>query len=767
MLLCTSCVQSDEVHCADGRLCPPGYTCDNDQHRCVSPEQLAACDGQADGAPCTFGGAMGACQMGKCEPLICGDGTRSFGEACDGADLGDADCTTAGFYEPDGLACTSFCTFDVTACSGFCGDNKINGDELCDGAAPGGTCFDLGFDAGAVSCAAGCGYSFASCGRFGWLPEPVGMAQVTGFAGTGTGDLWAIGQDLTGTAMIAHYDGSAWTRESAGSMDLLTAVEAITPTDVWIATEGVGVGVKSRPRHFDGAQWSVVASAPLAEYTDVWAASSTAVYFATRDAGVQWWNGSTWQQLGTTPQPLVAIDGSSANDIWAVQADGTLLRWNGTMWQAINAPVLVRHLDVRSATSVWLVGPNPGMTAATVAHFDGTMFTTYSDSSTSSDVYTSVLAIADNDVWVAGPLGLVRHYDGHDWIDSVSRVTTDSTTSFVEMKRFGDVVIGAAFNGFVHRYRGQYVGRNQLPTNVALVSLWSSGPNDTFVGDQRSSVYRYDGSDWTRYTLDTTTITSFGALWGSGPNDVWVVGSGTGGSGKVYRWNGNAWNPATTIGTGVNVIWGTGPTDVWFFGTSVTHYNGSSYVPVTTGVGNVSAASASGPNDIWLVSQESATSTKLAHWNGNAWSVTTLPHDIRAIIALAPNDVFATADNNHILHYDGAAWSDTIVTVASRLEYIAASARDDIIAASTSEAVHFDGTTWTPFRIPFESPTSVVRAVTIAPAFIDILYSGVTGQVVRRVTRTRFWNCRASETGCNDGVDDDCDGDVDIRDTNC
>ncbi|HEY5928512.1 MAG TPA: hypothetical protein VIV11_42790 [Kofleriaceae bacterium] len=761
-LLCAACVQSGEVMCEDGRLCAPGYFCDDENDRCISPDQVNACAGLDEGAACTFSGAPGSCRMGACEPLVCGDGLRSLGEACDASDLGGADCTTAGFYNPDGLACTSFCTFDVTACTGSCGDNMINGDELCDGTAPAGTCFDLGFDAGALACAQSCGFSFASCGRFGWPGEPIGIPFAYGFAGTSESDLWTVGEDASGNGVIAHSDGSGWTREMRSSTDKLLAVWAVTPTDAWIASAGAGIGQPGRPLRWNGTQWATDAAAPLADYSDVWAAGSNAVYFATLDAGVQWFDGSTWQALGALSGPVVAIHGAGAGDVWAAKADGTLHHWTGTLWQPVAVNVRVRHLDVLAADSVWVIGSSTTATAAAVAHWNGSSWTTYTDASVSSEAFTAVVAIAANDVWVAGPAGQVRHFDGIRWIDAAIRVTTDVTAGVAHLRKLGDLVFGAASNGFVHRYRGQMFGKlNPNDPNTTL-TLWSSGPNDLFVGDLRGNVNRYNGQTWTLHPVDTA-MASITALFGSGPSDVWGVSGGS--SGRVQRWNGSMWSLQTSLASAVNAIWASGPTDVWFFGAGVHRYDGSMFTPVATGASSYQAASGSGPGDIWALAPSGAGTTTIARYNGATWSLTTMPHDMTAIVVLAPNNVFVTADNNHILHFDGTGWTDTIAPVSTRLVQIAASAPDDVIAVSQSEAVHFDGTTWTPLRVPMEG-FATVRAVTAAAGYIDLLYGGAGGNVVRRLIRTRPWNCRATET-CSNGVDDDCDGNADALDTEC
>jgi hypothetical protein len=759
--LCASCVRSGEVPCGDGRICAPGYYCDETNHRCLSDDQVAACAGKPEGADCSFGGAPGACRMGACEPLVCGDDVRTLGEACDGGDLGGADCTTAGFYEPAGLACTSFCTFDVSGCSGFCGDDITNGDELCDGTPPQGACFELGFDAGALACADSCGFSFESCGRFGWVAEAIGVASVNAFSGSSATDLWVVGEDVSGVGSIAHHDGVAWTRTSTASTDKLLAVWSISATDAWIASAAAGIGQPARPLHWNGTAWSTVAAAPLADYTDVWAASASAVFFTTNDTGVQWWNGTTWQALGALTGPLVAIRGASASDVWVAKGDGSLVHWTGSAWLPVAVDVTVRRIDVRSATSVWVVGPSTMSNAAAIAHWNGSTWTMYTDPAVATEAFSSLLAIEDNDVWVGGPLGQVRHFDGYAWTDSAARMTTEATAGFVGFRRLGELVIGVASNGFVHRYRGQMYGRLNTLDTTPVQSVWSAGPNATFVGDLRGAVNRYNGSTWTKHVIDATTV-SFPALWGSGPSDVWASGA----SGRVWRWSGSGWSLETTLSS-VASIWGTGASDVWFAGQTITHHDGMMFTPATVTGSGFTALGGSGPTDVWALSPQAGATTVVHRFDGATWSSTTEPHDMTAIVVLAPNDVFVTADDNHVLHFDGTTWTDTVVPVSTRLEYIAATAHDDVIAASTTEAVHFDGTRWTPLRLASESATSQVRDVFAAPGYIDFLVNASTAQVVRRLIRTQPWNCRAAETGCSDGVDDDCDGTADGLDADC
>ena len=91
--LSAGCLEPKLVDCGDGRVCPASYGC-SAERRCVSPGQLAACSGLADGASCVVPVlGTGTCSGGGCVIAHCGNGIVEPGEACDdGNEVGGDGC---------------------------------------------------------------------------------------------------------------------------------------------------------------------------------------------------------------------------------------------------------------------------------------------------------------------------------------------------------------------------------------------------------------------------------------------------------------------------------------------------------------------------------------------------------------------------------------------------------------------------------------------------------------------------------------------------
>lgn len=180
---------------------PPTYTTCNECVASVCKDAIIKCNGDAQCAPCISGNGGPDCpknanfiaaqscactsdcgQLCGCTNEFCGNGKIEGAEDCEGTDLGGKTCATAlGDNAAFGnLKCGSNCHFDVSSCSSstpFCGNKKLDGGELCDGALLNGkTCATVTGNAdatGQLKCTYKCGFDASGC-------------QVPGVCGDGT-----------------------------------------------------------------------------------------------------------------------------------------------------------------------------------------------------------------------------------------------------------------------------------------------------------------------------------------------------------------------------------------------------------------------------------------------------------------------------------------------------------------------------------------------------------------------------------------------------
>jgi len=139
---------------------------------------------------------------------LCGNRTIEMGEACDGGNLNGQTCVGLGF-DGGSLECTSTCQFNRDACLGngpMCGDNRAQGNEVCDGNdLQSQTCLTLGENGtgGTFACAAECG----GCDTSGCT---------TGADGATEGDEVCEGTDLGAVTMSAGVPGRVFTGGTLG-----------------------------------------------------------------------------------------------------------------------------------------------------------------------------------------------------------------------------------------------------------------------------------------------------------------------------------------------------------------------------------------------------------------------------------------------------------------------------------------------------------------------------------------------------------------------
>jgi hypothetical protein len=276
-------------------------------------------------------------------------------------------------------------------------------------------------------------------------------------------DAWAVGyfNNIAKTALIGHWNGTAWTPVSSWTSRLsnfveLNAVDADSATDVW----AVGQYTSGSQRHTlvernTGSGWHrVAAPSPRVHHghgaelngvsvvspDDVWAVGA---YANSGTVLIEHWDGTAWTQVvsGRSDGRLVSVSAVSANDVWAVglrssagAGDRTFIEhWDGSAWSQVRDanPVgfnsELRGVSAISTTDVWAVGQlqkkNGGHNSPLIEHWDGSSWRLV-ESNVPIGVLSGVSALSDSDAWTAGETdarkgfrhrALAEHWDGASW----------------------------------------------------------------------------------------------------------------------------------------------------------------------------------------------------------------------------------------------------------------------------------------------------------------------------------------------------------------
>jgi hypothetical protein len=204
--------------------------------------------------------------------------------------------------------------------------------------------------------------------------------------------------------------------------------------------------------HWDGTSWSIVSGPKLANgaqlsavaavsSSDVWAAGDINV--AKEGILVEHWDGSSWTQVSSAAfsgvGPMYDISADASNDVWAV-GGVTRLHFDGTSWsqEPNSGKVNAGTVLPLSPTDAWDSGVGPGATRnsfprATFEHWDGKSWTIVSSPNPRpccSSGAGDMAAVSANDIFALAT-GVIEHWDGTSWtiVDTLSGVGATGITA--------------------------------------------------------------------------------------------------------------------------------------------------------------------------------------------------------------------------------------------------------------------------------------------------------------------------------------------------
>lgn len=356
--------------------------------------------------------------------------------------------------------------------------------------------------------------------------------------------------------LIEHWDGTAWTRvPAAGPADDLSAVTAVSATDVW-------------------------AFGP----------------YNIKSAVAEHWDGFSWQQvpmpvpLGTNEVELEGAAARSATDVWVVgtQAgsgtnDGyrTLIEhWDGIAWKVVpspnppRGPAQLGGVAVLSPTNAWAVGwyKGPHALGTLVLHWNGTKWSRVPSPSPAKRgvrpdaALSAVVALSPRNVWAVG--GYVRYKNRRH-----SAATLVLRWNGKHWKREPSANPG----GIGHP--------NELDAVAADPAgrLWAAGSYRNGSGSEQPLTERRRSSKWRSRPAQAAPVAAYEctleSLAAVSANDVWAAGTYLDDArdflpvSLVEHWDGHSWTivptPAEGAPTGFDALHGiaaVSATDIWAVG---------------------------------------------------------------------------------------------------------------------------------------------------------------------------------------------------------
>ncbi|MBG6091825.1 hypothetical protein [Actinomadura viridis] len=227
-------------------------------------------------------------------------------------------------------------------------------------------------------------------------------------------------------------------------------------------------------------------------------------------------------------------------------------------------------------------------------------------------------------------------------------------------------------------------------TAVPNGDMWAAGAQ---LATGKAVVQRLGGGGWSRVQLPASlTDLSLTKISASSPTNVWAAGRPTvsGGSTKVIRWNGTAWQAHSfPLSFFPGALAAVDARNVWVGSGSATtgkRWNGTTWSDTQIGIWT-NAFDAVSADDVWAVGMvrtaDGGARPATAHWNGTSWTTVPFPQidgiargemrpHLTDVHAVSANDVWAVgsvpvtgadgkvASRSLLAHWDGTRWTNTL-----------------------------------------------------------------------------------------------------------
>ncbi|AKU94688.1 hypothetical protein AKJ09_01352 [Labilithrix luteola] len=279
-----------------------------------------------------------------------------------------------------------------------------------------------------------------------------GRTRIHSIRGRSATDVWAVGA----LGAVAHFDGTAWTRQDIGDRDTTVALWLRDASEILLSslkrvhtrgselpvpdggtTDWMSIDFWTLPDALAGAYYPIQLTSAWAAKgaTWLWCTSLDGSPNDTADTpppglwrmrlssdvlgGIEVAEGLASHTCEKIPcRRMLAIHGLDANEFWAIGGAGATIRVTDADSDAPHAVAFnsqtqneLHGVWTASATDAWSVG-----TAGTIRHYTGdpVHWDIVADVPVTSTL-NAVWGTSSNDVWAVGDNAVVLHYDGTRW----------------------------------------------------------------------------------------------------------------------------------------------------------------------------------------------------------------------------------------------------------------------------------------------------------------------------------------------------------------
>jgi hypothetical protein len=241
--------------------------------------------------------------------------------------------------------------------------------------------------------------------------SPQAGVPIYGIWATDTNDIYA-----SSVGTILHYNGSAWTSAYAGANDTYNAISGASDNEIFT------VGSLGDASIFT-TLWSNV-NFGTGSINDVWVVNANLVYGVGNGGQVGYYNGSSYLALtpASSSANLTAVWADKATNVYTVATNGSIAHLtSGSSFTAMSSGTgtQLNAIHGLSGVDVWAAG-NSGTVLQSLA---GTTKWTLGNAGTTSNLH-GIWDAGSGDVYAIGDAGTIQHYNGTEWLNMPSGVTS-------------------------------------------------------------------------------------------------------------------------------------------------------------------------------------------------------------------------------------------------------------------------------------------------------------------------------------------------------